>query len=124
MDLHAILIRAPVNKLAASVVAQRRCAPKDLPLTRAELVYLCERVMRKQRLLKQVLGIKSLRQQKNMKHKVNHGRRPTLVKREPRAWSEFRVCGEQISKLQHEIAAINATERLARRAARAAAEAA
>lgn len=99
MDLHAILIRAPVNRLAASVVSQRRVAQHYEPLTKPELVYLYERVQRKQRLLKVVLGIRSMTNKKNLKYRYNKGQRSGAAKSEPRAWAEFRACGQQLLRL-------------------------
>jgi hypothetical protein len=98
-------------------------ARSDEPLTRVELAYLCERIMRKQRLLKLVLGIRNRRHQKNLKHRFNTGNRPGVVKREPRAWTEFRSCGEQVVRLQGEIAALNASARSSRARAFSEAEA-
>ena len=111
MDLHAILVRAPVNRLAASVVSQRRAAATDAPLQRAELIYLMDRLARKQRLLKLVLGIKNKRQHKNMKWKANKRIPQYRVANEPRAAAEYCLLGVQMQRLNIELAAQSAARK-------------
>lgn len=104
MDLHAILIRAPVNRLAASVVSQRRAAREDTPLNREELIYLVDRLARKRRLLEAVLGIKTRSQRSNLMYK--HKRRLPQFRQaqEPRAFTEYIVVGREMQRLIVELA--------------------
>jgi cytochrome c556 len=55
-----------------------------------------------------------MRHKKNLKYRFNNGKRSGPAKTEPRVWSEFRTCGEQLVRLQAEIVAIKAAERAAR----------
>ncbi len=113
MDLHAILVRAPVNRLAASVVSQRRVAAADTPLSREELAYLLDRLGRKQRLLKMVLGIKTKAQHTNLRYK--HSRRLPQFRQqqEPRAFTEYIRVGNDMQRLSRELAALRQARRIA-----------
>jgi hypothetical protein len=111
MDLHAILVRVPVNKLAANVVGQRNVAACDVALTKQELQYVYNRILRKQRLLKFVLGIRNSRHKKNLKYRFANGKRSWQVRKEPRAWAEFQLCGTQLERLARELSAIKAASK-------------
>lgn len=111
MDLHAILIRAPVNKLAASVVSQRGAAP-DSPLSREELAYLVQRLSRRQRLLKAVLGIKTPSQHANTVYKHKKRIPQFRAAREPRALTEYLLIGQQIQNLNCELAELRRTRQM------------
>ena len=112
MDLHAILVRAHVNKLAAHGITQRRPMDDD-PLTADEIRYLMERIARKSSLLKKVMGIHTRAQLKNLKLKHNKGRgwKCDRLVREPRAWAELRSCGEQMLKMQAELSRLKTGSR-------------
>ncbi len=99
MNLHAILVRAPVNRLAASVVSQRRTAAEDEPMSRDELCYLLDRLQRKQRLLKRVLGIANATQHRNVMYRASRGFRQFRFEKEPRAFTEYRLLGQQMQGL-------------------------
>jgi len=117
MDLHAILIRAPVNKLAANVVSQRRAATADTPLCREELIYLMDRLDRKSRLLKQVLGITNQSQRKNVHARHNKGVRQFRHAKEPRAFTEYIAIGQNMRRLNRELAELNKARKAANVAA-------
>lgn len=106
LDLHAILVRAPVNRLAAAVVSQRRSAKADEPLKREELIYLISRLERKHRLLKQVLGVKTKAQHVNLMYKHKKRLPQFRQKREPRAFLEYVALGQHIQRLVRELAAM------------------
>lgn len=99
MDLYAILLRAPVNRLAAAVTSQRRVSREETPLSIDELRYLLERCGRKQRLLKFVLRIENRAQHKNLCWKHNKGLRQYRADQEPRAFVEYRILGKQMAQL-------------------------
>ncbi len=102
MNLHAILIRSPINRQAGGGITHRRPI-NDEPLTREELLYLMQRLARKCGLLKKTLGIRNRTHLKNLKYRYNKGRSPHAIREEPRAWTELKVCGEQLLKMQQEI---------------------
>lgn len=104
MDLHALLIRAPVNRLAATAVSQRRAAAADEPLRREELIYLLDRLQRKHRLLKQVLGIKTKAQHTNLMTKHKKGLWQFRRAAEPRAFMEYVSTGQHMQRLVRELA--------------------
>lgn len=106
MDLHAIFIRAPINRLVAGVVSQRGASAEDTPLTREELAYIVQRLSRKQRLLKRVLGIANRSQHKNMMWKANKRFTQYRVAREPRAFQEYRRIGQEMQRLNAELSAV------------------
>jgi len=106
MDLHAIFIRSPINRLSAGVVSQRGAAEEDSPLTREELAYIVQRLSRKQRLLKRVLGIANRSQHKNMMWKANKRFAQYRVAREPRAFQEYRRIGREMQRLNAELSAV------------------
>lgn len=117
MDLHAILIRAPVNKLAANVVSQRKAATADTPLTREELIYLMDRLDRKSRLLKHILGIKNQSQRRNVHYRHNKGVKQFRRLKEPRAFTEYLAIGHNMQRLNQELAELNKARKAANAAA-------
>jgi hypothetical protein len=102
--LLTVLNSAPINKQAAIVTSQRHVATADTPLTRDELAALANRLLRKQRLLKHVLGIKTKRQHKNMTYKAAKGIPQYRAAKEPRALTEYLRCGREIQRLAEELA--------------------
>lgn len=104
MDFHAIVVRSPINRTAASVVSQKNASTFDSPLSRAELIYLIERLNRKQRLLKFVLGIKNKSQHKNVKYRTKRAIPQRRQKAEPRALTEYMRNGQHIQLLVKELA--------------------
>lgn len=113
MDLHALLVRAPVNRLAASVVSSRRQAGADAPLSREELAYLIERLTRKHRLLKAVLGIRTKRQHANLMYKHAKGIPQFRRAKEPRAFVEYVAIGQNIQRLVQQAAELKRSRPLA-----------
>ena len=104
MNLDAIFVRSPINRLAATVTSQRRVAVQDEPLSREELAYIVQRLTRKLRLLKEVLGIKSKAQHRNLVWKTNKGIRNYRAEKEPRAVIEYKRVGEEIQRMNAELA--------------------
>jgi hypothetical protein len=99
LDLHAILIRAPVNRLAARVVSQRDLGLDSYELQREEICCLIDRLRRKHKLLKHVLKIKTKAQHKNLMYKHSKGLKQYRKQNEPRAFSEYLIVGREIQRL-------------------------
>lgn len=108
-----IFVRAPVNKLAAVVVSQKGVAETDTPLTREELARIVERLGRKQRLLKRVLGIANKSQHRNAIWKDNKRLIQYRAQNEPRAFVEYRRIGQEMARLNVELAEMRKCRRLA-----------
>jgi hypothetical protein len=111
MDLHAILTSTPIDRVARRVVSQLGAAVGDTPLTQIELAALVNRINRKQRLLKRVLGITSKGQHKNTVYKAKKGIKQWRVEREPRAMTEYLRCGREVQRLTNELAELRKLRR-------------
>lgn len=98
-----ILYATPVNKKTAIVVSQSGCVKSDEPLTKSELVYLVDRLKRKHRLLKVVLGIKTKAQHTNLMYKFNKKLPQFRYRDEPRAFIEYVRVGQDIKRLVGEL---------------------
>ena len=106
-----VMNNSPINRQAALVTSQTGCVESEQPLTKPELVYLVDRLKRKHRLLKQVLGIKTHAQHKNFMYKYNK-RLPQFRQRdEPRAFAEYIRVGRDIQRLVVELAALKSIRR-------------
>lgn len=106
MNLHGILSSSPVNRLAGAVTSQRGLLPYDSPMSRSEIAQIVDRLSRKQRLLKRVLGIAGKSQHKNTIYKMKRGFKSYRADGEPRALVEYKRVGEQIQHLNSEICRI------------------
>ena len=106
MDLHALLTSTPIDRVARRVTSQAGAATADTPLAREELAALVHRLCRKQRLLKRVLGIRNKSQHQNTTYKARHGIKQIRAKVEPRALTEYMRCGQEIARLNSELAAL------------------
>jgi hypothetical protein len=104
MDLHALLISTPIDRVARRVTSQAGAATVDTPLTKPELVALLQRLGRKQRLLKRVLKITNKRQHMNTVYKANKGIPNFRCATEPRAVTEYVRCGREMQRLNGELA--------------------
>lgn len=104
MDIHKILTAVPINRTARLVTSQTGLSDKDTPLMRDELAWLVQRLNRKQRLLKLVLGIKNKRQHSNVTYKYRKGIKQYRGITEPRALIEYIRCGKEIQRLTDELA--------------------
>jgi hypothetical protein len=104
MNFHAILTSNPIDRVARRVASQAGVSQADSPLAREELAYLMRRTLRKQRLLKQILGIRTKAQHKNTTYKSNHGVKQFRAEKEPRALDEYLRCGQAIQRLNVELA--------------------
>ena len=111
MNLHAILTRLPINRLAARVVSQQGVFAEEVDLKREELAYIVQRLSRKQRLLKHILGIANHRQHKNMMLKANKRISQYRVVSEPRAFDEYRRLGREIMRLNEVLAEMRKARR-------------
>ena len=103
---HKLLTGVPVDRVARRVTSQQHAAVGDTPLTRDELIALIARTARKQRLLKQVLGIKTKAQHTNVVYKASKNVRQVRAMKEPRSLSEYLRCGKEIQRLSQELAAL------------------
>ena len=111
MNLSDILTREPVDGAARRVTSQLGVSEAEAPLTKPELVALQTRLLRRQRLLKHVLGIKTNSQMVNTKWKLNKGLRQYRGAAEPRALAELQLVGRQIRSIDTELQALRATRR-------------
>jgi len=110
-NITAILLRSPINTAAYRVTSQRGCATVDADLTRDELKALINRLKRKLRLLKLVLGISSRAQHKNTIYKYNRQIPQFRQAREPRALDEYVRVGRAIQRLKAELSVRRAARR-------------
>lgn len=113
MNLQAILVRSPVNRLAAAVTSQRHVAQADTPMTREEVTAIFQRLQRKQRLLRHVLGITSKAQHANLMYQANKGRWLGRAKKEPRVFVEYRRVGNEMQRMQNALAEMRNERRAA-----------
>lgn len=109
--LTQILYATPVNKQTAIVVSQSGCVDSDKPLTKPELVYLVDRLKRKHRLLKSVLGIKTKAQHTNLMYKFNKKLPQFRYRDEPRSFIEYIRVGKDIQRLVKELQELKAIRR-------------
>jgi hypothetical protein len=109
VDIHAILTRAPINKLAASVIARRRESGPEAPLTREELSYLMQHAARKQQLLKRVLGIHNDRQHKNVTYRAAKGMKQ--FRAQSPALAEYLALGQTIHRFTLELSELRKQRR-------------
>jgi hypothetical protein len=103
MDIEAILLRSPVDRVARRVTSQQFVEKEDSELTREEINAIVERLCRKQRLLKVVLKIKTKTQHKNFTRRVSRGGGDYRERLEPRAVAEYMRCGVEIYRLTNEL---------------------
>ena len=106
MNLAEILVREPVDRVARRVTSQTGVAEDDTPLTREELAALVNRLLRKNRLLRHVLGIDTKAKKVNTKYKAKKGIPQFRALKEPRALTEYLRCGQEIQRLGTELAAL------------------
>lgn len=118
MDLDAILAAEPINGTARRVTSQRGAATEDTPLSREELVELVNRLQRKHRLLRRVLGIKNNSQHQNTLYKARHGIRQYRAAKEPRSLTEYVRCGQEMQRLIQELAELRKVRRFVAEAQR------
>jgi hypothetical protein len=109
--LLTVLNSEPINRQARVVTSQRHVAAGDLPLTREELVTITNRLQRKQRLLKLVLGIKTKAQHANTIYKFNRKIPQFRRTKEPRALVEYVRVGQAIARINRELAELRAVRR-------------
>lgn len=102
----------PINRLAGVVASQRRCVD-SIDADISDLYYLMARLQRKQRLLKQVIGIDRVTQHKNLKARLKRG---VLTKgaSSPRAVVDYVQNGEAIAKLSESFQRMKERNRLLR----------
>ena len=113
MKIEEILLREPVNRLAAAVTSQRRVATLERDMSRKELADIVARIARKRRLLKRVLGIKTQSQQTNLMIKFNKGLPQYRANKEPRAFTEYVALGRQMAMLNKELSEMRRARRFA-----------
>jgi len=106
-----VLNSIPVNRQAAIIVSQSRCVKEDKPLTKKELVDLLNRLIRKQRLLKHILGIKTRSQHNNAIWKFNKHIPQFRNKENPRCFIEYKRVGEEMQRLNKELAELKKIRR-------------
>lgn len=104
VNFSKLLASDPINRQAWLVTLQAGCDDGSRPLTKCELVALCDRLRRKQRLLKKVLRIETKAQHANAvtRFRKNIRQARDLIGR--RALSEYVSLGDQIFMIQNELA--------------------
>lgn len=107
IELYAL---KPANRIASKVVAQSKTEHNEV-LTKQELVELSNRLLRKQRLMKLFLGVKTRAQHKNLINNYIRGQHNHRIKKEPRLVAEYKRVGEAISILDAELARQRAERR-------------
>lgn len=83
---------SPIDRVAARVASQRYCID-SIDASRADLELALERMLRKQRLLKRVIGITKKTQHKNLKERLKRNVL-TMGSSNPRAVVEYIQNGE------------------------------
>lgn len=102
--LHKVLLANPINRQSAIIANQSGCEDEKGFLTRQELVDLIRRLVRKHRLLKHILGVRSKAQHTNLRYKYNKKRTQYRQQQDPRAFTEYIRCGNEILRLNRELA--------------------
>lgn len=95
-NLTDLFLSKPINKLAFMVSSQKNCESQSVDLTFTELLNIKNILMRKNQLLKKVLGIETKAQHKNLKTKYKYKVGQFRQKNEPRAFAEYILIGHQI----------------------------
>ena len=103
MNFHAVLTSLPVDRVACRVTSQAGIAQIDAPLYGKELAEVKNRLERKHRLLKHILGIKTKAQHVNTRYKASKGINQFRARKEPRAFKEYVRCGTEINRLNTEL---------------------
>lgn len=98
-----ILLRSPINRMARVVTSQAGCQDADSPLTREDLVAIKDRLERKHRLLKHVLGIKTKAQHANARYKARKRLQQFRQRAEPRAFQEYIRVGDELLRVVGEL---------------------
>jgi hypothetical protein len=107
LNFNDLFAMTPVNRTAARVISQRGVTG-DEPLSKQDLVQISNRLLRKQRLLRLVLGITKASQDLNFKKKARRGIPTNRGLRNPRAADEYlRIC-PVTQTIQIELARLNA----------------
>lgn len=106
-----VLNSQPINRQARIVTSQRRVSSTDTPLTREELAAITNRLQRKQRLLKLVLGIKNKSQHNNTLYKFKKKIPQFRGRAEPRALVEYVRVGQEIQRINRELEELHGVRR-------------
>ena len=69
--LLAVMNSEPINRQARVIASQKHCAVEELPIGIQELKQIYQRLLRKQQLLKHVLGVRNRTHMKNIKLRIN-----------------------------------------------------
>lgn len=111
MDFDRIFASRPVNITAYRVTGQAGCAKDDAPITESEIKEAIARLVRKQRLLKVVLKIKTQSQHTNTLNKFKKRIPNFRAKKDPRSLIEYVRIGREIQRLNTELCANRAARR-------------
>jgi len=99
IELYAL---RPVNRTAGLVVSQKSCRQDD-QLSKSELVDLKNKLSRKHRFIKSILGIRNATHHKNTIHGIIGGYINTDNYKEPRLLGEYKRVGEAIQLINLEL---------------------
>ncbi len=117
MDHIELYALRPVNKTAGIVASQRGCNVADSLIKKEELLYLLERLTRKQRLIKKILGVRNKTHHKNIIHRIIGGHINPNNYNIPRLLPEYKRVGEAIEKINRRLSEIKDERRQQRQAA-------
>lgn len=110
--LMEVFVRTPIDRTARVVTSQARTSTRDAGLSREDLSFILSRLLRKHRLLKHILGIRTKSQLSNARWLYNRGERLGRFRRDPRAFLEFMRLGEQIQIVHDELALLRRVRQL------------
>lgn len=111
MNLDRIITSSPINRQAATVTSQRGAVEADADLTKKEIAALIERLQRKLRLLKRVLGITTKVQHTNVMNRFKAGGLRKSKSYPRRAVEEYARVGQSIQILSRRCQELKAARR-------------
>jgi hypothetical protein len=112
--LYAVMRATPVNSAARKAVRQGSCLLDERAMSRAELVEVIDRLQRKLRLLKQVLGIKNKAQHSNLIAAIKgkrYGSGKFRARENPRSAAEYFRLGKEIQRMNRALQELKVKDR-------------
>ena len=103
MNIQEIMVRSPVDRMAALVTSQINIPEQDADLRSIEIIELLARLRVRQSALKLVLGINTKAQHRNAVYKFNCGFKCFRREKYPREMAEYLRAGEAMQILNAEL---------------------
>jgi len=97
--------RTPINKTAALVTGQAGCEPES-DIGRDDIIYSIDRLQRKHRLIKRILGIEKKTQHTNLMYRYNKKGRTATGHKNPRIVDEYVRIGIAMQEMQNRLVEI------------------